>query len=29
MRKSLSRDVNKVTSKETGKVIEPSELEWN
>ncbi|KRX03890.1 Acyl-CoA N-acyltransferase [Pseudocohnilembus persalinus] len=29
MRKSLSRDVNKITSKPTGKTIEPSDLEFH
>lgn len=29
MRKSLSRDPNKETSKPTGKRIEPDQLEWN
>ena len=29
MRKSMPRDVTGETSVETGKVIEPDELEWN
>lgn len=29
MRKSLSRDTTKETSKPTGKRIEPDQLEWN